>query len=247
MQQQMGSQKKPSQGAWLTRLNIKKAREWGLTDEQFEWARKAFEGLTLKEFLKKNLPGDIAELIGPTGERAYVRDDDLRHYEIYGKLLVVEIPLTHTAKQKREATRQAANFFERLHVIDQEAVEEGQPFTRVTRKPYEESIMWEGDPKEGPLSKCRVRMVWVHKWKRPYGSQSSQKTVLAKRNAWIKKRYKRLRAQYGRRYRTFRLCETIQQELAQFSPNRFGKSPLKKRSLLGLSLDAIQRIATASK
>lgn len=246
MQRQLKSPKKPSQRAWVTRLNVRTAKEYGLTAAEFDRARKDYEGLTQKELLKKALPPGLAELVGPNGELAYVRNDS-NPWEHNKHTLVLEVPLSLTATQKREAIRQATNFFERLYIADQEAVPKGGQFARITRKPYSEMSMREGDPAKQPMPEYDVRTVWHHKRKEPYGSRTSQASVLNKRNGWIRKRYKELRAQHGHKYMAFRLCEMIQDELAKLPSDAFGSWVSKRRNPLLLSIDAIQRIATSSK
>lgn len=116
----MARKREKRKSVWVTRLRVQMAKEYGLTGKPFDAAKRDYEGLTLKTFLKKALPPDLAELEGPNGEVAYVRNDS-NYWEPNKHTLVLEMPLSLRAAQKREALRQADNFFERFEIADQEA------------------------------------------------------------------------------------------------------------------------------
>ena len=228
--------------SWLTRLHVETAKEWKLTPEEFDRIRKDYAGLTQKELINKALPASGAELVGPNGEVAYIRNDS-NYRERNKHTLVVEMPLSLQAAQKREALQQATNFFECLEIADQEAAPLGQDFRRITRKPYEETIVGMGDPGKGPLPKYRLRTIWYHKLKKPYGSGTSQRAVIERRDDWIGRRYKTLLSKYRRQYKCVRLCMMIQEELSRFPPDKLGYWSTEKRNPLALSVDNIRRIA----
>lgn len=232
-------QRKP---IWVTRFRLEMGIKWNLTPEQLERAKKDYAGLTQREFMEKNLLPEAAELNGPNGERAFVRNGS-NDYEKNKYILVMEIPLFLPASQKREATKQASNFFERLYISDYEKVPRGGKFTRITRRPYEQTTMRMGDPDKKPMPEYDVRTVWYHKLKKPYGSGTTQRTVIERRDNWIRRRYKTLLSKYSHQYKSVRICMMIQEELLKSPPDKFGKWSTKKRNPLLLSIDNIRRIA----
>lgn len=119
----------------------------------------------------------------------------------------------------------------------------GEDFERIRRKPYKETVVGMGDPGKGSLPRYRLRTVWYHKLKKPYGSGTTQQAVIEKRNVWIRRRYKTLQSKYGWQYKAVRVCMMIEEELSKFLPDKFGKWPTKKRNPLLLSIDNIRRIA----
>ena len=222
-------------------LNIDEAKNMHISPEDINKLIKQYENFSISKVLNKkvNFLPELILLKGKKGEKSYVRNDS-SYYEHNKYTVVFELPISLSVDEQRQFVTFSYLLFKDKFFSNTEKIEEKQEFKEITKKPFKESEHYYFDPKSpkdrSPTFKFRTRTFADSK---PHGTYSNRSKVLAKRNNWMRKKYRSYRKKGLSEYEAY---DKVKEELESLPKNYFGKWSFKKQNPYVLKDDAVQRI-----
>lgn len=204
---------------WIS-LNRERAKLLDCTDKEIEELEKELEHkkIALKYYYKANIPPELILIKSSFGEKGFVRKEP--RYKEEKHTLVVEYPLSSSAEHQRRWIKHASTFFKPLFNKKIEYVNNAANFKAITKPPFLEEPVEYCDPDTWKTTAKFIirKRKYIHK--APYGSKSYMPEFFKKRDAWLKKEYRKLLKNTPET----KCYEPLKQKLYKLPSSFFGKN-----------------------